>query len=160
MSVVRETKLPGVGVRHEFTTEDGSDLAVIVHHDGRREVMTYEQNDPDACASVVTLSEPDTQTLAEILGVSHVAETVVGIRQDIEGLAIEWVELTAGSSFAGASIGAGKFRTKTGASIVAVMRNDQPIPAPDANFVLSAGDVLVAVGTHEGLLTLRSLLEH
>ena len=71
MSVVRETKLPGVGVRHEFTTEDGSDVAVIVHHDGRREVMTYEQNDPDACASLVTLSEPDTQTLAEILGVSY-----------------------------------------------------------------------------------------
>lgn len=160
MSLVRETKLPGVGVRHEFTTEDGSDVAVIVHHDGRREIMTYEQHDPDACASVVTLSEPDTQTLAEILGVSHVTETVVGVRQDIEGLAIEWVELAAGSDLAGASIGSGQFRTRTGASIVAVMRNDHPIPAPDADFVLSPGDVLVAVGTHEGLLALRSLLDH
>lgn len=160
MSVVRETKLPGVGVRHEFTTEDGSDVAVVVHHDGRREIMTYEQEDPDACASLVTLSEPDTQTLAEILGVSHVAETVVGVRQDIEGLAIEWVELSAGSDLAGASIGSGAFRTKTGSSIVAVMRNDQPIPAPDADFVLAEGDVLVAVGTSEGLLALRSLLDH
>lgn len=160
MSVVRETKLPGVGVRHEFTTGDGSEVAVIVHHDGRREIMTYETEDPDACASLVTLSEPDTQTLAEILGVSHVAETVVAVRQDIEGLAIEWVELSPGSDLAGASIGAGRFRTRTGASIVAVMRDDQPIPAPDADFVLLSGDVLVAVGTHDGLLALRSLLEH
>lgn len=160
MSVVRETKLPGVGVRHEFTTEDGADVAVIVHHDGRREIMTYEQDDPDACSSLVTLSEPDTQTMAEILGVSHVAETVGSVRQDIEGLAIEWVELSAGSDLAGASIGAGKFRSRTGASIVAVIRNDQPIPAPGADFVLSSGDMLVAVGTHDGLLALRSLLEH
>jgi len=122
--------------------------------------MTYEPDDPDACASLVTLSEPDTQTLAEILGVSHVAETVVGVRQDIEGLAIEWIELTAGSDLAGAAIGAGKFRTKTGASIVAVMRDGEPIPAPDASFVLLPGDVVVAVGTHDGLLALRSLLEH
>ncbi len=160
MSVVRETKLPGVGVRHEFTTRDGSDVAVVVHHDGRREIMTYEQQDPDACTSVVTLSETDTQTLAEILGVSHVTETVAAVRQDIEGLAIEWIELSAKSDLAGASIGSGGFRTKTGASIVAVMRNDQPIPAPDADFVLSGGDVLVAVGTSEGLLALRSLLDH
>lgn len=160
MSEVRETKLPGVGVRHEFTTQGGADVAVIVHRDGRREIMTYERDDPDACSSLVTLSESDTQTLAEILGVSHVAATVGNVRQDIEGLAIEWLELFEGSDLAGASIGTGQFRTRTGASIVAVIRDDQPIPAPDADFLLSGGDVLVAVGTHEGLLALRSLLGH
>lgn len=160
MSEVRETKLPGVGVRHEFTSDDGSDVGVIVHHDGRREIMTYQREDPDACATLVTLSERDTQTLAEILGVSHVAETVGTIRQEIEGLALDWVELPGKSDLTGTSIGAGEFRSRTGASIVAVMRNDQPIPAPDADFVLYGGDVLVAVGTNEGLLALRALLDH
>ncbi len=159
MSEVRETKLPGVGVRHEFTTSDGTALAVIVHHDGRREVMAYERDDPDACSQLVSLSEPDTQTLAELLGVSHVTETVTSIRQEIEGLAIEWVELSPDSDSAGASIGSGGFRTKTGASIVAVMRNDHPIPAPGADFVLYPGDTVVAVGTADGLQMLRAMLE-
>lgn len=158
MSVVRETKLPGVGVRHEFTTADGEEVAVLVHHDGRREIVTYDGDDPDACTTLVSLSEPDTVTLAEILGVSHVTETVTEIRQEIEGLAIEWFTLPSDSGLAGVSIGAGQFRTKTGASIVAVIRNDNAIPAPGPDFTLSVGDVLVAVGTHDGLGSLRSLL--
>ncbi len=158
MSVVRETKLPGVGVRHEFTTADGDEVAVLVHHDGRREIVTYEGDDPDACTNLVSLSERDTQTLAEILGVSHVTETVTEIRQEIEGLAIEWFTVQADSELVGVSIGRGQFRTKTGASIVAVVRNDNAIPAPGPDFTLSAGDVMVAVGTHDGLAALRSLL--
>ncbi len=38
----------------------------------------------------------DTQTLAELLGASHVTETVAAVQQEIEGLAIEWVELRRG----------------------------------------------------------------
>ena len=52
MADVRETKLPGVGVRHEFTTDDGTDLGVLVHHDGRREILVYDSDDPDACSSL------------------------------------------------------------------------------------------------------------
>jgi TrkA domain protein len=158
MTVVRETKLPGVGVRHDFTSEDGTDMAVVVHHDGRREIIAYDADDPDACHSLVSLSEPDTQTLAEILGVSHVTETVKEIRQVIEGLAIDWTQLPVSSEVAGTKIGDGEFRTRTGASIVAVIRDDVPIPAPEADFVLDAGDVVVAVGPCEGLNTLRTML--
>jgi len=160
MTVVRETKLPGVGVRHEFTTDEGNDMGVIVHHDGRREILMYGADDPDACSSVVTMSEHDTQTLAEILGVSHVSETVSQIRQEVEGLAIEWIEVSPDSKLAAHSIGEGELRTKTGASIVAVIRADSPIPAPGPEFVLAAGDVAVAVGTHDGLTLLRTLLGH
>lgn len=160
MTVVRETKLPGVGVRHDFTTDEGDDVGVIVHHDGRREILSYDGADPDACTSFVNLSEHDTQTLAEILGVSHVTETVSEIRQDIDGLHIEWIDLPARSEWVGTSIGDGQFRTKTGASIVAVMRDNVPVPAPGPEFVLAAGDLAVAVGTPEGLATLRTLLGH
>lgn len=159
MTEVRETKLPGVGVRYEFTSEDGQDVGVIVHHDGRREVIAYDVEDPDACHSLLALAEGDTQTLAELLGVSNVTETVAEIRQEIEGLAIEWIELGGSSAVINDSIGSGAFRTRTGASIVAVMRQGEAIPAPDADFVLAAGDVVVAVGTADGLKTLRSLLE-
>lgn len=159
MTVVRETILPGVGVRHEFTSDNGSDMAVIVHHDGRREIIAYDAEDPDACTSLANLSEHDTQTLAELLGVSHVTETVEEVRQEIEGVAIDWMQLSERCAASGTPIGAGEFRTKTGASIVAILRNDEPVPAPEADFVMVPGDVIVAVGPPAGLTQLRALIE-
>ncbi len=158
MPQVHETKLPGVGVRHEFTTDEGRNMAVIVHHDGRREVLAYDADDPDTCTSLLTLSERDTQTMAEILGVSHVTETVNEIRQEFEGFGIEWVQLDAQSGVVGGPIGDGAFRTQTGVSIVAVVRNAEPVPSPGADFVLAAGDVIVAIGAPQGLDEFRALL--
>ena len=80
MTEVRETKLPGVGVRHEFTSEDGNDMAVIVHHDGRRELLSYRADDPDACHSLVSLSEPDTQKDIDLLASFGLVERVPASR--------------------------------------------------------------------------------
>ena len=158
MAQVRETKLPGVGVRHDFTTDDGTDVGVLVHRDGRREILVYDDDDPDACSSLVSLSASDSRTVSELLGASQVTEVVAVVQQNIEGLAIEWIEMAATSSRGGTTIGDGQYRTKTGASIVAVIRDDQSIPAPGPDFELLTNDVIVAVGTSEGLTMLRDLI--
>jgi TrkA domain protein len=158
MAQVRETKLPGVGVRHDFTTEDGTDIGVLVHRDGRREILVYDTGDPDACSSLVSLSAADSRTVSELLGASQVTEVVSVVQQNIEGLAIEWIEIAATSSRGDETIGDGQYRTKTGASIVAVIRDDQSIPAPGPDFELLTNDVVVAVGTSEGLTMLRDLI--
>ncbi len=159
MADVRETKLPGVGVRHDFTTADGRDVGVLVHRDGRREVLVYDTADPDACTSMVTLSAADTRTLSELLGASQVTEAVTAMQRDIEGLVIEWMELDDRSPAVGVSIGDGAYRTRTGASIVAVVRGSDTVPAPDPSFTFDAHDVAVAVGTAEGLEALKGLLQ-
>jgi TrkA domain protein len=158
MAQVRETKLPGVGVRHDFTTEDGTNIGVLVHRDGRREILVYDVGDPDACSSPVSLSAADSRTVSELLGASQVTEVVSVVQQNIEGLAIEWIEVTATSGKGGTTIGDGQYRTKTGASIVAVIRDDQSIPAPGPEFEMLTNDVIVAVGTSEGLTMLRDLI--
>ena len=158
MADVRETKLPGVGVRHEFTTENGDDIGVLVHHDGRREILVYDSDDPDKCSSLVSLSAADTRTVSELLGASRVTEAVAAVQQEIEGLAIEWIELTSESPASGATIGDGMYRTKTGSSIVAVIRAGASIPAPGPEFPLETGDVIVAVGTVDGLAAMRDLI--
>jgi len=155
---VRETKLPGVGVRHDFTTADGRDVGVLVHRDGRREILIYDTADRDACSSLVELSAADTRTLSELLGASQVTEAVATVQQDIEGLAIEWIHVDAASPASGISIGDGRYRTRTGASIVAVIRSDETVPAPGPEFELAVDDVTVAVGTTDGLSALRALL--
>ena len=158
MAEVQETKLPGVGVRHEFDTDTGERVGVIVHRDGRREIVVYDRNDPDACSTMVDLSASDTRTMAELLGASQVTEAVAEVQQNIDGLAIEWIALTDSSSSIGSTIRAGEYRTRTGASIVAVIRGDQSVPAPDPEFAFQIGDTVVAVGTTDGLALLREQL--
>lgn len=159
MAEVTETKLPGVGVRYEFTTSDGERTGVLVHRGGRREIVVYDRDDPDACRTLLHLSPDDTQTLAELLGASQVAEAVATVQQQVEGLAIDWVTVPEGSVFAGSTVGEGRFRTRTGASIVAILRGATTIPAPGPEQVLEAGDVVVVVGTAEGLAQFRHLLQ-
>ncbi|MGK2946996.1 MAG: cation:proton antiporter regulatory subunit [Acidimicrobiales bacterium] len=158
MADVTETVLPGVGVRHEFTTDEGERVGVLVHRNGRREVLVYDHADPDSCSARIDLTTDDSRTLAELLGASQISEAVTAVQQQIEGLAIEWLDVDDGSSAVGTTIADGMYRTRTGASIVAVVRHDTSIPAPGPEFAFEGGDVVVAVGTTDGLSQLRALL--
>ena len=158
MPDVSETPLPGVGVRHEFVTAGGERIAVLTHRTGRREVAIYDRADPDAGTTVLHLSADDTRTLAELLGASPVSEAVSAVQQQLEGLAIDWVTIPAGSGIVGSTIGKGAFRSRTGASIVAVVRGNATLAAPGPDHRFESGDVVVAVGTTGGLAQLRALL--
>jgi TrkA domain protein len=158
MTEVTETRLPGVGVRHEFTTSGGERLAVLSHRTGRREIALYDRADPDAASAVLHLDPDDTRTLSELLGASVVSEAVLAVQQ-LEGVAIDWIRIRPGSQHAGATIGDAEFRARTGISVVAIVRGEETLPAPGPDHLLEMGDVVVAVGTPEGLRQLRHLLE-
>lgn len=157
MPEVTEVRLPGVGVRHDYTTEAGERVGVLTHRGGRREILVYDRDDPDRCRAVLHLSNDDTRTLAELLGAPQVSEALTSV-QRIEGLAIDWLAIAAESRFSASTIAEGRFRTRTGASIVAIIRGDTTVPSPGPDQRLEAGDVVVAVGTPEGLAQLRDLL--
>jgi TrkA domain protein len=157
MTEVRETKLPGLGIRYEFVTQRGNRLGVVHHRTGRRELLVYDPEDPESCRDVIALSEDDGHTLAELLGGSRVAEELDRLQQ-VEGLAIDWLPLSAESPFAGRTIGDTRARTRTGTSIVAVLRGDQAHPAPEPDFELRGGDTLLVVGTPRGIEDLAVLL--
>lgn len=158
MPEIEETLLPGVGVRHEFTTASGERVSVLTHRGGRREVAVYDRVDPDACTTFLHLSPDDSRSLVELLGGSQVSEALGAVQQQVEGLAIDWVTVNPGTAFVGATIGKGEFRTKTGASIVAILRDSVTVAAPGPEHAFAAGDVVVAVGTPDGLEQLRVLL--
>jgi TrkA domain protein len=158
MTEVREVGLPGVGVRHEFTTEDGSRVGVVSHRSGRREIYLADPEDPDRFKRALRLSEEDARTLTEVLGASRVATELAVLQQKIEGLAIDWLPVREDSPYAHRPIGAGQVRTRTGASIVAVLRGDQAIPAPGPDVEVKPGDYLVVVGTPRGIEQVVQLL--
>lgn len=158
MVKVNETNLPGVGVRFEFTTENDERVGVLLHRGGRREIMVYDEADPDTCRTVMHLNVEETHVLGELLGASRISEVVTGVEQEIEGLSIDWLTVRASSPFVGRSIGDGMFRTTTGVSIVAVIREGETHPAPDPGFEFAGGDVAVAVGTPPGIDDVRVML--
>jgi TrkA domain protein len=153
-----ETPLPGVGVRYEFTSTAGDRLGVIVRRDSRREVLVYDERDPDACRATIALNGEEAATLVELLGGTKVTERVSDLRHEVEGLSIEWVTLEPGRGLTGRTIGDGRIRTETGSSVVAVIRGDRSIPGPGPEFELAAGDVALVVGSIDGVQRAQRLL--
>jgi TrkA domain protein len=158
MATVNETPLPGLGVRFEFVTKGGARLGVLQRHAGRIDLLVYDPADPDTVVESISLDDEEARTLAELLGSSRVVEDLGRLRQRIEGLTIDWLLLDAGSPFVGRTIGDTGARTRTGVSIVAVVRDDEPIPAPGPEQTLEAGDTLVVVGTPRGIEDLVVIL--
>jgi TrkA domain protein len=158
MPIVTEIPLPGIGVRYEFETEEGTRIGVVHHRSGMRELVRFERADPDTSHDLLRLGPEDSRTLAELLGVSQVAKELAELERGVEGLAVDRLPLGAGSPFEGRTIGDTGARTRTGVSIVAVLRAGSAHPAPGPEFELRGGDVLVVVGTPRGVEELAVLL--
>jgi TrkA domain protein len=151
MSEVEEFRLPGVGIRYEFTTRTGDRLAVVSHRSGRREVFVADPADPDAFREVTDLSEDESRTLAELLGGTRVTEHLTKLRQSVEGLSIDWLPVDPDSPYVGRTIGEARIRTRTGVSVVAILRGESAIPAPGPELQLEGQDTLVVIGTARGV---------
>jgi TrkA domain protein len=158
MADVNETRLPGIGVRYEFVTYEGVRVGVLHHRTGRRDLLVFDQEDPDACRAVIRLDEGDSRTLSEVLGGSRIARELAELQQQVEGLAIDWLPVPAGTPFAGRTIGDTRARTATGVSIVAVIRGQAAHAAPGPEFTLAPGDTLLVVGTARGIEELAVIL--
>jgi TrkA domain protein len=154
---IQETALPGVGLRHDFTTRAGRQLGVVTHRTGRRDLLVYDRDDPDRCQEVIQLTDDEADALAELLGAARLVEHLARLQQ-VEGLAIDWLEIRGGSPYDGGTIGDTQARSRTGVSIVAILRGDRAIPAPSPQERLAAGDTLVVVGTAQGVKALSDLL--
>ncbi len=148
MGKIEATRLPGVGMRHDFVTSQGRRIGLITHRGGDRELLLYRSDDPDACVDTVRLDADDLRALTELLGVSEVTEHVGGLRQEIDGLTIDWLPVGERSACVGRPLG---LKEGGAATIVAVVRDGRPIPSPPPDFRVRAGDVAVLVGTPEGI---------
>ncbi|MEJ5254598.1 MAG: cation:proton antiporter regulatory subunit [Acidimicrobiales bacterium] len=153
---VNETRLPGVGIRYDFECLGGHRVGVIIRHSGRRELIVYDRDDPDAVGLHVDLSPDESRTLGELLGGSRINEQLASLVSEVEGLAIDWLPLPPG--FEPRTIGSTEMRRRTGASIIAIIRDDTAIPSPGPDDELRPDDTVVIVGTAEGLAAASRLL--
>ncbi len=159
MSVrIEKTDLPGIGVRHDLITERGRRIGIIAFRDGHREISIFDLDDPDSCTVSIPVTDPEASALAELLGVSVILSKFQELSNEDTGLFTEHILLPADSEYAGKTLGATKARTRTGVSIVAVVRNGKVIASPRPDERLDQGDALIAVGTRNGLDALAELI--
>lgn len=119
----------------------------------------YPGDDPDEAQLVLRLTSQEADTLAEILGAPRIAERFADLTREVPGLSAGQVEVRPGSPFADRPLGDTRPRTRTGASIVAVVRGDDVIASPGPSQPLEAGDILVVIGTHEGIVGVQRIIQ-
>jgi TrkA domain protein len=148
---IEKVDLPGIGARHDLVTESGSRLGVVWYRDGERELAIYDTADPDSCRYAVAITEDEAEALADLFGASVAVSRLTRLSEETDGLYTEKIEVTADSPFADKTLGDTKTRTRTHVSIVAIIRDRKVIPSPTPAERLAPGDIIVAVGTREGL---------
>jgi TrkA domain protein len=155
---VERTPLPGIGLRHVFSTARGRRVGVISHDSGRRDVVVFRRDDPDSASDTVALNPEEANALAELLGGARIVERLTEMHRQVEGLVSEQFHIAPGSPYDGKTLGATQLRTRTGASIVAVVREREVVASPRPDFVFQAGDVVVIVGTADGAAAADGIL--
>lgn len=143
------TPLPGIGVRYDLTTREQRPLSVVAHRDGSRTLSAYRKDDPDACALSVRLTSGEAEAVIGALMPRHHSPSLLSTTE--LGLVAERIELAVTSYWNGRLLGDTRMRTETGVSIVAVLRRAEAIPAPGPDFRLAGGDILIVIGTREGV---------
>jgi len=155
---IERVNLPGIGMRHSFTTGRDRRLGVVSHHTGRRDLVVYDKDDPDSAVVSVALNPAEANALAELLGTTRIVERLAELNRQVEGLVTEQISVVEGSPYADRTLGDTAARTRTGASIVAVLRGGDVHASPRPDFGLRAGDIIVVVGTAAGTEGVATLL--
>ena len=155
---VKEVLLPGVGLRFEFENHDGDRIGVVARRTGDFEIVVYPKHDPDQAQQVFRLTEDEAEALAQILGAPRIAERFADLTREVPGLRAGQVVIRPGGPFVDRPLGDTRARTRTGASIVAIVRDDEVIASPGPSETLRAGDVLVVIGTDDGIAGVQDIV--
>lgn len=146
---VREHDLPGVGKKFAVTTNDGDRMTIIIHNSGHREIYHFERGE-DYPAYAVRMEDSEARKLGAILGGAFFQPVVAeSMEMVFNQLSVEWMKVAAGSPLVGQSLQEAGVRERTGASVIAILRDGQAIPNPQPGERIAAGDTLMVVGDRE-----------
>jgi TrkA domain protein len=157
---IERVDLAGIGFRDDIVTSTGARLGVLTYRDGQREVAIYAAEDPDATAASLTITSAEAAALSELLGSATLLDQLAKISDTVPGIFTEHLSLPADSKYIDGELGDTHARTKTGVSIVAIVRDKEVIASPKPSQDLNSGDILVAVGTRAGLDALAEILSN
>lgn len=146
---VREHELPGVGKKFAITTNDGDRMTVIIHNTGHREIYHFTEGE-DFPSFAIRLDDPEARKLGAILGGAYFQPPVAeSMDMVMEQLSIEWLKVGADSATAGTTLRDSGIRERSGASVIAILRDGKAFPNPQPDERIRAGDTLMVIGSRE-----------
>jgi len=158
-SELRETRLPGVGVKFTCLTAHGGRVVVILHNEGMREIYAFRHADDEEPDAVIQLEDDEARQLGAIIGGAYERPKIV---EDLEmafgELAIEWVPVPDTSPAIGRTLAECAFRARTGITIIAILREPESVAGAQPDDVIERGDTLVTVGKLGQYSAFRKLL--
>ena len=142
-----ETRLPGVGTKFTLRLDRGGRLTVILHNDGTRELYYFRHAGDDEPSSVITLDDDEARQLGAVIGGAYERPKIVEeLELALGELAIEWIPVPDTSPWIGKTLAESGFRAKTGVTVIAILREPEPVSGARPEDVIQRGDTLVAVG--------------
>jgi TrkA domain protein len=156
---LRETRLPGVGFKFSFRTAQGGRVSVILHNDGQRELYFYRRSDDDEPTAVIELHDDEARQLGAILGGAYERPKIVEeLEMALGELHIEWIPVPDTSPAIGRTLAECGLRAKTGVTVIAILREPEPVSGAQPDDFIQKGDTLVAVGKAGQFSEFRRLL--
>jgi TrkA domain protein len=156
---LRETRLPGVGVKYTCLTAHGARVTVILHNEGLREIYYFRHGDDEDPEAVIRLEDDEARQLGAVIGGAYDRPKIV---EDLEmafgDLAIEWIPVPDSSPAIGRTLAECAFRARTGITIIAILREPEPVTGAQPTDVIQRGDTLVTVGKLGQYPAFRKLL--
>ena len=143
---IRETRLPGVGMKYTLPLDGGGRITVILHNDGLREIYWFRRGD-DEPRAVIRLDDDEARQLGAVLGGAYERPKIVeDLEMALGDLLIEWIPVPDDSPAIGKTLADLAFRQKAGITIIAILCEPEPVTGAQPHDVVQSGDTLVTVG--------------
>lgn len=156
---LKETRLPGVGMKWSMTLAGGTRITVIQHNDGDREIYVHRRAGDEDPAAVVELHDDEARQLGALLGGAYERPKIVEeLEMALGEFQIEWIKVPSGSWVNGRTLSDVGFRKRTGVTVIAILRESESIAGAQPDDVILDGDTIVVVGKAGQFSNVKTLL--
>src|ERR671911_156552 len=143
---LQETRLPGVGTKFTIRLAAGGRLSIILHNDGKRELYWFRGTRDDEPRAVIRLDDDEPRQLGAVIGGAYERPKIVeDLEMALGELTIEWVPVPDTSPWIGKTLAEAAFRARTGVTIIAILRDPEPVTGAQPQDEVKRGDTLVTV---------------
>lgn len=154
-----ETRLPGVGTKFTIRLAAGGRLAIILHNDGKRELYWFRGAQDDDPRAVITLDDDESRQLGAVIGGAYERPKIVeDLEMALGEMQIEWIQVPDSSPWIDKTLAEAGFRAKLGITVIAILREPEPVSGARPEDVIRQGDTLVTVGKAGAYPQFRKIL--
>ncbi len=158
-TIIRETDLPGIGRKVQVSTRSGDKLVIVIHDDGRRELYHFKYEDLDESISMITLTDAEARQVAGIIGgLTYKPKALESAEIALNDLVIEWVKMEPGFTAVNKSIAELRVRQQTGATIIAIVRQNGTKVSPGPDEIFTKDATLVVAGERDQIKAFNQLI--